>query len=50
MVKMKKGAIIKEVNYGSMRWYKEAGWVRVTDKEKKRETNKKKTTTSHDKL
>ena len=47
MVKMKKGAIIKEVNYGSMRWYKEAGWIRVTDnKEKKHKTNTKKTTTT----
>lgn len=51
MVKMVRGKEIKEVNYGSMRWYKEAGWVVYKPiKEKKDETNSKKNARSQRKV
>ena len=51
MVKVKLGAIVKEVPKGSLKWYKEAGWTvleekTVTKQEKvKNETNSKKNAT-----
>lgn len=54
MVKVKCGAIIKEINEGALKWYKAAGWKVIEDKkiQKKKEieviddkTNSKKTIT-----
>jgi hypothetical protein len=39
MVKVKCGAIIKDVPEGSLKWYKIAGWVVLPDQDKK--TSKK---------
>ena len=49
MVKVKLGAIVKEVPKGSLKWYKKAGWTVLeteTKQEKvKDETNTKKNAT-----
>lgn len=40
MVKVKCGAIIKEVSKGALKWYKIAGWKILEDKKnKKKEEN-----------
>ena len=47
MVKVKLGAIVKEVPKGSLIWYKKAGWSIIEPKqsEVKNETNTKKNAT-----
>ncbi len=49
MVKVKIGAITKEVTEGALKWYEMAGWKVIENTEKKvekKETNTKKTTTT----
>ena len=48
MVKVKMGAIVKEIPNGALKWYEMAGWKVI--KEKKNETNSKKTTTTSSKI
>lgn len=46
-VKVKCGAIVKEISKGTLKWYKEAGWKVIEKKEEKNDkTNTKKTTTT----
>lgn len=49
MVKVKMGAIIKEISEGALKWYKMAGW-KVLEEKKNDKTNSKKTTTTQSDL
>lgn len=41
MVKVKCGAITKEIPKGALKWYEAAGWKVLTDSKKKEEKNDK---------
>jgi hypothetical protein len=46
MVKVKMGAVVREINEGALKWFEMAGW-KVLKKEKKVDkTDSKKTTTT----
>lgn len=40
MVKVKCGAIIKEISNGAVKWYKLAGWTILEDKKKVKKDDK----------
>lgn len=45
MIKVKLGAITKEVSKGALKWYEMAGW-NIIKEEKKKESNSKKITST----
>ena len=45
MVKVKLGAIVKNVSKGALKWYQMAGW-KIIEEEKNDKTNSKKNVTS----
>ena len=45
MIKVKLGAIIKDVSKGALKWYEMAGW-KIIKEEKKKESNSKKITST----
>lgn len=45
MIKVRLGAITKEISKGALKWYEIAGW-KIIKEEKKKESNSKKTTST----
>lgn len=49
MIKVKSGALIREITEGALKWYKEAGWIVIEEKKEKKKndsTDSEKTTTT----
>lgn len=46
MVKVKCGAIVKEITKGALKWYEMAGWKVIKEDKKVNKTDSKKTTTT----
>lgn len=48
-MKVKMGAIIRDISEGALKWYKMAGW-KILEVEKNDKSNTKKKTTTHSNL
>lgn len=46
MVKVKCGAIVKEITKGALKWYEMAGWKVIKEDKKVNKTDSKKTATT----